>query len=76
MKFINSIPANQQNIGALYSHQVWLMNGICSSCDPVSYSNEVSIEKYIDSCKLKSVAIELIEVYLHGCRPKRWNQKK
>jgi len=56
MKLDNSIPINQQNIGAYYSHPAWLMNGIFSSVDPVSYANRVSIAKYIHSCNAKSVA--------------------
>ena len=53
---VNSLPLNNELIGAYYSHPVWLMNGIFSACDPASLSHRTLIARYLRSSGVKRVA--------------------
>lgn len=52
----NRISLMNQPIAGYYGHPVWLMNGIFSACDPVSFSHRTAIAKYLQAGKLKLVA--------------------
>ncbi len=56
MKLDNHIALRQQPIGAYYGHPVWLMNGLFSVCDPISFSHRVAIAKYLGDSGVKLVA--------------------
>ena len=55
-KLDNRISLLNQAIGGYYGHPVWVMNGIFSVCDPVSFSHRTAIAKHLQADKLKLVA--------------------
>lgn len=55
-KLDNHLPLKRQPIGAYYSHPVWLMNGIFSACDPVSFSHRIAIAKNLKESRVKVIA--------------------
>ena len=55
-KLDNHLSLKRQPIGAYYSHPVWLMNGIFSACDPVSFSHRIAIAKNIKESRVKVIA--------------------
>ena len=42
----NRVPFSKQNIGAFYSHPVWILNGLFSENDKVSYNHRKLIVNY------------------------------
>jgi 2-polyprenyl-3-methyl-5-hydroxy-6-metoxy-1,4-benzoquinol methylase len=52
----NARPLSQQNVGAFYSHPVWLMNGFFSALDPVSAQHRQSIAAFLARDGAHSVA--------------------
>ena len=55
-KLDNRISLMSQPIGEYYGHPVWLMNGIFSMRDPVSFSHRTAIAKHLQADNLKLVA--------------------
>lgn len=52
----NQISLLNQPIGGYYAHPVWLMNGIFSVRDPVSFSHRTAIAKYLEDSGVKLIA--------------------
>jgi 2-polyprenyl-6-hydroxyphenyl methylase/3-demethylubiquinone-9 3-methyltransferase len=49
LKLDNKIPLNQQDIGAFYSHPVWILNGLFSEEDPVSNGHRKAVADYVNA---------------------------
>ncbi|CAA9889563.1 conserved hypothetical protein [Candidatus Methylobacter favarea] len=52
----NRRPFASQNIGDYYGHPVWLMNGIFTALDPVSFSHRIAISNHLKLLGVKSIA--------------------
>ena len=55
-KLNNSKLLSEQPIGRYYSHPVWLMNGIFSSCDLASLKHRESIAEHLNDLGAKNIA--------------------
>jgi 2-polyprenyl-6-hydroxyphenyl methylase/3-demethylubiquinone-9 3-methyltransferase len=56
MKLDNKKNFSDQNIGAFYSHPVWILNGIFSATDPISVKHRQSIGLFLSQLSLQNVA--------------------
>lgn len=52
----NTCRLDNQRIGDFYAHPVWLMNGVFSARDPISFAHRSAIAQYIKAMGLKLVA--------------------